>query len=81
MKDVNNILKKNRKILEGFIHHEKEITIHKNRIAEKGFQWTYHTHTSTNQSGITSFFCYEFGYIPIENQQLKIIRRSDDSFE
>ena len=39
----------------------------RDKLIEKGFQFKYHTHQYTAKNGNTYFYCYEYGYLPLEN--------------
>lgn len=50
VRNINNALGKNRRILESFFKNSEEITkTHKDKLMEKGFQFKYSTHTYTNK--------------------------------
>ncbi|MCX6312209.1 MAG: hypothetical protein NT084_11310 [Bacteroidetes bacterium] len=74
MRNVNNILRKNRRILADLTPDGKS-TLHKEKISELGFHFGYFTHTYTTRKGTTYYFCYEYGYLPIGNDFLTIVQR------
>lgn len=74
MRNVNNILRKNRRILADLTPDGK-ITVHKDKIAEQGFHFGYYTHTYTTRKGAVYYFCYEYGYLLIGNDFLTIVHR------
>ncbi|RYY14822.1 MAG: hypothetical protein EOO04_29620 [Chitinophagaceae bacterium] len=79
MRNVNNILRKNRRLLELAIPAgEGLVKCMKRKIADQGFNFTYHTHQYTNKKGDVYFFCYEYGYLPLEGDWLLIVRRKDE---
>ncbi|MBI3233306.1 MAG: DUF2116 family Zn-ribbon domain-containing protein [Bacteroidetes bacterium] len=75
VKNINSLLKKNRKILEDLLPPEGKINTTKSKLIDKGFSFTYHTHTYTTQKGSTYIFCYEYGYLPLEGDWLMIVKR------
>lgn len=79
MRNVNNLLRKNRKILEHFIPPEEtKSKATRKRMEEKGFCFTYHTHTYTTKIGTVYYFCYEYGYLPLENDYFMLVKWMDD---
>lgn len=76
IRNINNALRKNRRVLESLIPpgHEMSKTT-KEILLNMGFQFKYHTHLYTNKKGGTYFFCYEFGYLSLENDWFLIVKR------
>jgi len=74
MRKVDGILHKNRRILDEFVPNDKH-TVHKDMLMKKGFNFDYLTHTYTTKTGKVYYFCYEMGYLPIENEFYAIVRR------
>ena len=77
VRNVNNILRKNRRILEELIP-EETAKITRNRLVEKGFNFQYLTSTYTNKKGMMYYFCYEYGYLPLDNDWLFLVKRKND---
>lgn len=76
VRNINYILRKNRRILSG-LNPEGKITVHKNKIYEKGYNFNYFTNIYTTKTGKTYFFCYEQGYLEIENDLLMLVKKQD----
>ena len=79
IRNVNNALGKNRRILQSLLP-EGEPTAKANRdkLIEKGFQFKYHTHLYSTKNGNTYFYCYEYGYLPLENNWYLIVKRDEE---
>lgn len=78
VRNINNALGKNRRILESFFKREEEIAkTTKDKLLEKGFQFKYLTHTYTNKKGNVYFFCYDLGYMPLDNDWYLLVKRKD----
>jgi predicted nucleic acid-binding Zn ribbon protein len=78
VRNINNALGKNRRILESFLKPEEETAnIHKDKLLEKGFQFKYLTHTYTTQKGKVYFFCYDLGYMRLDNDWYLLVKRKD----
>lgn len=78
VRNINNALGKNRRVLESFFNREEDIAkTHKDKLLEKGFQFKYITHTYTNKKGNVYFFCYDLGYMPLDNDWYLLVKRRD----
>jgi len=78
VRKINSALKKNRRILEQMNSCEGHSTIvSKQKLFELAFNFTYYTHTYTNKKGTVYFFCYEFGYLPLENDLYLIVKSKE----
>jgi hypothetical protein len=79
VRNINNALRKNRRILETLLSEKEEmVKTTKDKLLQKEFQFKYITHTYINKKGNTYFFCYEYGYLPLENDWFLIVRRRDN---
>ena len=79
VRNVNNALGKNRRILENlFIAGEEMAKTTRNKLLQKGFQFKYITHTYTNKKGNTYFFCYDIGYLPLESDWYLLVKRKEE---
>ena len=78
VRNINNALRKNRRILEGLLPDKEDMAkTTKERLLNKEFQFKYTTHSYTNKKNNTYFFCYEYGYLPLENDWFLIVRRKE----
>ena len=79
IRNVNNALGKNRRILESLLPDgEPTATTNGDKLIEKGFQFKYQTHLYTTKKGQTYFYCYEYGYLPLENNWYLIVKREEE---
>ena len=79
VRNINNALGKNRRILESFFNNNEEIAkTSKDRLMEKGFQFKYSTHTYINKKGNVYHFCYDLGYLPLENDWFLLVKRKEE---
>ncbi len=74
MRNVNNILRKNRRILAEFNPKEKSKTT-KTRLLDAGFKFSYFTNTYTTKNGKVYYFCYDQGYLPLDNDWYALVVR------
>ena len=77
VRNINNALIKNRRILEAMLGEEKMVKLPKEKLLSLGFNFKYYTHNYTNQKGNVYVFCYEFGYLPLEHDWFLIVKRKD----
>lgn len=77
VRSINIILRKNRKILESLIP-EQTAKSTKTKLLARGFNFGYHTNVYTTQKGVSYFFCYEYGYLPLENEYYFLVKRRED---
>ena len=74
MRNINNALRKNRRILESIVHEDGKAKISKAKILDKGFNFKYHTQTHTTKKGDTYKLCYDYGYLAIENDFMLVLK-------
>jgi len=65
VRNVNNILRKNRRILMN-LNPEGKSRVSLDKLKTKGFNFNYFTSTYTTREGSQYFYCYEQGYLSIE---------------
>ena len=76
MRQINSILKRNRRILTE-LNPEGKIKITRKKLLAKGFTFDYFTNTYLTQAGTTYFFCYEAGYLLLANDEVLLVRKDD----
>ncbi|MBI2257942.1 MAG: hypothetical protein HYU67_03480 [Flavobacteriia bacterium] len=69
---INSILRKNRRILES-LNPTGKTTIDGLILAESGFNFHYYTNIYSTQKGTDYYFCYDYGYRKIDNNQYLLI--------
>ena len=76
MKNVNNALSKNRRILEELLPEGEEmVKTTQEKLVQKGFLFKYVTDLYTTKSGKTYYYCYEYGYLPLDNDWYLIVKK------
>ena len=76
VRNINNRLRKNRKILEQFCPAGKGVA-HKDELLVEGFNFDYFTNIYTTKTGAQYFFCYDYGYLSLEDERFAIVKRGD----
>ena len=80
VRNINNALGKNRRVLETVITNNQETgKTNAEKLLAKGFQFKYYTHTYTNKKGDVYYFCYDMGYLPLENDWFLIVKRKEET--
>jgi hypothetical protein len=78
IKNINNALLKNRRILESILSDNGEtIKTPKERLHWQGFQFKYSTHSLTTPTGQTCFYCYEYGYVNLDNEWCLVVKATN----
>lgn len=76
MRNINNILRRNRRILEE-LNPEGKAKISKEKLMSKGFNFNYFTNTYLTKNGNHYYFCYEYGYLPLEGDYFALVKRQE----
>jgi len=75
VRNINNALRKNRHILEDCLPAGNEMAkTTREKLLHKGFLFRYITHTLTNKKGNIYYFCYDYGYLPLENGWYLVVK-------
>lgn len=75
--DINRTLRHNRSILKKF-NPEGKTTIRKEYLEKLDFNFKYHTHTVTTKFGNTYVYCYDYGYLSLEDGVKVLIVNEQD---
>ncbi|MEJ5994438.1 hypothetical protein WG904_08415 [Pedobacter sp. Du54] len=73
---VNQILKNNRRILKSHYQFTKN-NVKREYLSIKGFDFNYYTCSHLAEKGKTYFFCYEYGYSVLENDELLLAKKEE----
>jgi hypothetical protein len=65
MRDINNILRKNRRILAQALQQQTQL-VRGISLLEEGFRFNYFTNEQHNEKGNVMRFCYEYGYSRVD---------------
>lgn len=77
VRNINNILRRNRRIIEEMLGKEEKLTTSRQKLSDKGFNFTYSTHQVITKTTKTYTFCYEYGYLPLENELILLVKRKE----
>ncbi len=76
VRKINHILRKNRRILEELNPYGKT-KVNKEKMLSKGFNFNFFTNVYQTQNGNTYYFCYDQGYLPIDNDFFALVKRKE----
>ena len=75
VRNINNRLRKNYRILDSFELKDGKTRTTKTRLLDKGFDFEYITNLYTTKKGTTYYFVYDLGYLPLDNDYYMIVKR------
>lgn len=77
MRNTNNALRKNRRILQAVLKDKKDGKgiVNLKTLSKSGFNFDLMTSIYTTKSGNTYYFCYEFGYQKLEEEKYMVVKR------
>lgn len=76
MRNVNNTLRRNRRILKR-LNPNGKCKKAKMRLLEEGFNFHYFTNVYKTKAGKTYYFCYDQGYLELDNDTYALVTRED----
>ena len=74
IRNVNNRLRKNWRILEQLNPNDK-CKVAKSKLDNLGFDFNYFTSIYTTKTGNIYYFCYNQGYLQLENDFYALVKR------
>lgn len=75
VRTINSILKKNRDVLEEIMEGKEDtVKTTQEKLLHAGFQFKYFTHLYTTKKGKVYHYCYDYGYLALENDWFLIVR-------
>jgi hypothetical protein len=87
VRNINHALGKNRRILEDMVMsavssprengRDEMVRVSKEKLMHLGFQFKYLTHSFTNKKGGTYFYCYDYGYLPLDGGEWVLIVKDE----
>lgn len=78
VRNINNILRKNRRVLQTLNKQSGKTLVSKETLLINGFNFTYSTHSYKTKKGDIYQFCYEHGYLHLKDKQLYLLVTSKE---
>ncbi len=76
MRRVNYTIRKNRSILCR-LNPEGKARVHKTKLMDHGLNFHYFTNVYKTRSGKTYYFCYDQGYVELEDDYYALVVKED----
>ena len=76
MRNINNILRKNRRILSS-LNPDVKAKVSRSKLLDQGFKFSYYTNVYETKAGKVYHFCYDQGYLAIENDYYILVERQE----
>ena len=77
MRNINNVLRKNRRVLIELNPEGKSITTSRDELLMRGFNFNYFTNTFETKQGKMYYFCYDQGYLELENGKYALVVKQE----
>ena len=77
VKRINNLLLKNRKILI-MLNPDGKTKLPKTKLDKAGFNFNYFTHQYHTAKGAVYIFCYDQGYLSLENDWYLLVKKQEE---
>ena len=74
IRNINNILRKNRRILAA-LNPNGKMKIHRDKLIGEGFKFSYFTNIYQTKNGNTYYFVYDQGYLQLDDGWLALVVR------
>src|SRR3954465_11057682 len=77
VRKINQGLKRNRRILEELLGTEGLSKQSKANFINNGFKFHFHAHQYVNKKRNIYYFCYEYGFLPLEGDSYLIVKKKE----
>lgn len=77
MRSINRTLSKNYKILNQ-LNPERKSTTSRHLLLSKGFDFSHHTSIYETKKGGRYYFCYDQGYIMLDDYLIALVKKYED---
>jgi len=76
VRNINNTLRKNRRILEK-LNPEGKAKVHRMKLLDEGFNFNFYTNIYTTQNKKQYTFCYDQGYLEIDGDYYILVHKEE----
>lgn len=76
MTNINNTLRKNRRILKA-LNPKGKAKVTKTQMLDEGFNFSYFTNIYKTKGGKVYYFCYEQGYLKLEANLYALVEKHE----
>ncbi len=79
IRNINNTLLKNRRILASMLSERVETAkANRDKLLQMGFHFGYQTHMYITRTGRQYHYCYDYGYLALENDWFLIVKKKEE---
>ncbi len=79
IRHINSALLKNRRILASLLPEDGEnAKTNKEKLQRLGFRFGFFTHIYITRSARTYYYCYDYGYLPLENEWYLVVKQKQE---
>lgn len=75
VRKVNGILGRNRNIMAA-LNPSGKTRVHRAKLIKRGFDFRFVTNLYGTRSGTVYYFCYDYGYLPLDNGFYMLVSRT-----
>lgn len=76
VRNINNTLRKNRRILAS-LNPDGTAKVKRDDLLLEGFNFNYFTNIYRTKAGKVYYFCYDYGYLILEDDTIAIVERQE----
>lgn len=76
MRNINNVLRKNWRILKS-LNPKGKTKLRREILVEHGFNFNYFTNVYRTRSGNEYHFCYDEGFLELDNDMFALVKRQE----
>ncbi len=73
-RNIIHQLRKNKQILEKILQDQLIVNVQRQQLLNLGFHFAYRTHHYTNKLGRTYVYCFEYGYMSLDEENFLIVK-------
>lgn len=81
VRNINNALRKNRRVLKQLLKREELLKLSKQKLVDQQFNFKYFTNITHTKNNTTYYYCYEYGYLLLENDMVLIVKKREKQKE
>jgi DNA-directed RNA polymerase subunit M/transcription elongation factor TFIIS len=78
VRNVNNSLRRNRRILKEHLSGDTS-KVTKKKLSDVGFNFSFYTNIAVTKTNNTYYYCYEYGYLYLENDWVLVVRKNKEN--
>ncbi len=79
VRNINHALGKNRRILQVLLPDGEDLArVQKDKLLQMGFRFKFCTHIYTNKKGSVYYYCYDYGYLPLEQEWYLVVKEKEE---